>query len=128
MGRVAVLVCVAAIGVASGCRGEEHASCENQAFDRAGWRSAGGEGRSGLLGGASQRQRLADRMIACQTLAGRRRSDVRHLLGRPDYPSRASRYYYELGGGRSAGPLDNEFLSVRFDRRARVETVAIVGF
>jgi hypothetical protein len=82
----------------------------------------------GLLGGASKRHKLADRMIACQTLDGRKRSDIRQLLGKPDFPSRAARYYYELGAGRSAGPLDNEFVSIRFDHRARVEAVEIVGF
>lgn len=105
-----------------------HASCKNDTFDQVAWRATGSQTRSGLQGGASRRQKLADQMIACETLDGRRRDDVRRLLGKPDFPSRAERYYYELGEGRSAGLLDNEFLSIRFDRSARVAAVEIVGF
>ncbi len=67
-------------------------------------------------------------MVACQMLDGRKRSEVRALLGKPDFPSRSTRYYYELGAGRSAGLLDNEFLSIHFNQRARVATVEIIGF
>ena len=127
--RVLTASCAAAIAASAiGCGGDGHRASCDKAFDQAAWRSTGAEGRNSALGAPSKRQSLADGIIACQTLDGRTRSDVRRLLGKPDFPSRATRFYYELGEGRSAGSLDNEFLSVTFDRRSRVDAVEIVGF
>jgi hypothetical protein len=128
--RALALACATiTVGVVGGCGDDDdRGSCGNGVFDQAAWRAPGSEGRNGLLGAASKRQDLADRMIACRTLDGRARPDVRRLLGKPDFPSRATRYYYELGEGRSAGPLDNEFLSISFNRGGHVKGVEIVGF
>jgi hypothetical protein len=127
--RVAAAVCAAALTAASsGCGDKKHhAACE-KGFDRAAWSVPGSKGRDSLVGHPSKRQQLADRVVACQTLDGRKRSDVRALLGKPDFPSRSTKYYYELGAGRSAGLLDNEFLSINFNQHARVTTVEIIGF
>jgi hypothetical protein len=78
-------------------------------------------------------QLIADGLIRCQTLRGLDRLAVVRLLGRPDDTGRSAQvdladrhWSYWIGRWRAWFALDFEYLTVDFDRRARVRRVSIV--
>lgn len=123
----------AAFAVSNGMPNDD---CSLARFDSRGWiHSAPAREEPG--GGATQRQRLADRLIECETLLGTRRSRVREILGRPDnYVAQGTRFYangswedgtwsYTLGTQRAGFPIDDEHLVVRFGREGRVRSTEL---
>jgi hypothetical protein len=89
---------------------------------RADWKRA--RGRRGDRFPAEQ-QLLADDLIRCKQLKGKRSAAVRALLGAPD--TRQRRYMdWSLGSERgSMFQIDSEYLTVMFDRRGVVRSVTI---
>jgi hypothetical protein len=94
-------------------------------FDRDAWQSP--SGTSGDWGKPTPRQRVADTLIACETLIGATRKRATQLLGKPDARSRpdeGNAIYYNTGPQRSL-PLDTEVLIVTFGNDGRVARVEL---
>lgn len=72
------------------------------------------------------RQRLADRVLKCDTLAGRSRIAVRTLLGPPNKGDRsAGSWRYPIGPERTAIEVDTEYLVVYYSSAGRVQQTTI---
>lgn len=102
--------------------------CRQAAVTRLAWRRALGQRR--LSAFPSRLQVLADDLVRCGQLDGERYAAVRALLGRPDTTEivRGRRVAdWELGLERdSFFQVDNEFLSLRFDRLDRLRSLEFV--
>ena len=76
------------------------------------------------------RQRLADGLIECGTLAGKRRAELTGMLGEPDdYISLARSAHassWVTGMERSYVSIDNEHLLVHFDSTGRTASAELV--
>lgn len=73
----------------------------------------------------TRRQLLADDVIRCELLRGKRRRRVRRLLGRPDFSSGKLTSYY-LGDQRdSYFQIDPEHLYLSYSRGGRVRSASI---
>ena len=105
--------------------------CSDFRFDAAAW---AGDSDPSAWGDASRsgeptiRQRLADRLIECGTLAGRRRAELNRMLGRPDggiaHGEDASTW--TTGVERGYIHIDNEHLLVRFGADGRATSARLV--
>lgn len=130
----ALVVC---LGLLSGCGAEDElprsgspieawqsGPCADFRFPQQDWTSqANDRVQPGQL---TPRQRIADRVVECDVLAGRSIRAVVALLGRPDErggsPLMAS---YWLGDERGPVQIDSEYLNVTFGSGGRVRDVAI---
>jgi len=117
---------VAAVAVAT--TGASREECSVATFDTRLWADASSADRE-PGGGPSSRQRLADRLVECESLQGASRRQVRKLLGRPDdHVARDRRldeegtWSYDLGTERGWMGIDDEHLVVRFGRDERVRS------
>jgi hypothetical protein len=105
--------------------------CSLASFDTRAWAAESSSDRQ-PSGGPSARQRLADHLIACESLHGARRAQVRKVLGRPDnYVAQDTRLYedgtwsWDLGTQRDGFPVDDEHLVLRFGREGRVRSAEL---
>jgi hypothetical protein len=74
----------------------------------------------------AEQQLLADDLIRCKLLKGKRYAAVRALLGKPDEHTGRKELDYTLGIERdSLFQIDSEFLSVAFTRKGGVKSVSI---
>jgi hypothetical protein len=113
--------------VAGGCSGDEAArpGCDGFPFDSAACRAE--TSNSGAPGALTERQRMADNLVACESLLGTSRTDVRRVLGAADVKGEDGDWYFDLGPDRDAG-LDREQLEVKFDERGRVTKTELATF
>ena len=92
--------------------------------DASGWVTASGREEPTV------RQRLADGLLRCDTLAGERQVDLTRMLGRPDdYLSLArgaGASSWVTGVERGYIGIDNEHLLVRFDSDSRAASAELV--
>jgi hypothetical protein len=116
--RAAAVYLVAATLVAA-CGGQaRHAGtsaerCSEFRIDAARWARASDDEED--QDGLTERQRLADRIVACKTLTGMSAAEVRRIFGAPD--ERGERdVEYLVGAERGAVRLDGEYLHIAFDR------------
>ena len=107
--RVAALGCLLAIAAAAGgvvaLGGGAGARCDDIDFEHFRATEPGGP--------SSPRIALADTMVRCGALAGKRRAEVRRLLGAPPPGGPRDEWLYELGQ-RAPSDLDSSQLLVIF--------------
>ena len=91
-------------------------------FDRSLW-----DGSLAPTARSTERHRIADRLVACGLLQGRRREVVVRLLGPPSNYVAASRQQSWTVGRERGGviSIDNEHLVVDYDERWRVVAVRL---
>ena len=109
----------------------EDDSCSDFRFDAAAWAADTDQsvwGEASRSGEPTVRQRLADRLIECGTLAGRRRAELNRMLGAPDggiaHGENASTW--TTGVERSYIHIDHEHLLVRFGADGRATSARLV--
>jgi hypothetical protein len=112
-----------ALVAAAGCgQASSAARCDGSSFDSDAWRRDSQRRADGL----TDRQRLADQLVACKTLIGKSRGQVRGLLGRREAINSSRRVWsYVIGPPRGGFNIDHEMFSVYFDERGRVRSVDI---
>jgi hypothetical protein len=114
----AAVTCMALVGCGSAGTAT---ACEDFRFDSVAWK----RDASGLRHGATARQRLADKLVACHTLDGRSRAEVRRMLGPRERNSSRRIWTYQTGAERSGFHMGFEELSVHFESTGRVSSVEI---
>ena len=101
------LVGAAAIAIAGSRESEARFDCDAYRFDAKIWSSPS----SSVGETPTARQRLADGLIACNTLNGASVRQLRQRLGRPDERDRQG-WSYQLGPERHPMQIDSEYLDV----------------
>jgi hypothetical protein len=127
-GVAAIVAAAAAVVLVVRGSSTYDAAC-GKVFDPRVWKQPESSERKGL-GRGSERLAMAERLVRCGTLDGKRRAEVRSLLGRPAYPSQAAddRPCYDLGSQPEYGGLDNRVLCLSYGRAGRVERVRVATF
>jgi hypothetical protein len=74
----------------------------------------------------TNRQLIADRLVECRVLHGKRMGEVRRLLGKPDEVGHDPlEVVYWIGDERSLFAVDSENLYIGFDKQRRVRSAEI---
>jgi hypothetical protein len=110
---------IASIAIASSRESEPRIDCDGYRFDAKVWLAPS----SSVGEPPTARQRLADGLIACNTLEGVSVDGARKVLGRPEERDRQS-LSYELGPERSLIQIDSEYLNVAV-RNGRVVALTL---
>jgi hypothetical protein len=98
---------IVGIAIASSRDSETRFDCDTYRFDANLWLSSS----SSVGETPTARQRMADGLIACNTLNGVSAQEARKLLGRPDVRDREG-WSYQLGPERHPMQIDSEYLDV----------------
>jgi hypothetical protein len=129
---IAFVTSLLAVAALQGCSSSEEGSesaatpeqrCESLRFDAAQWERAS-RAEDDEADGLTERQRLADVLVECQTLVGMSRAEVTRIFGPPDEHA-VHHVEYLIGFERGTFRLDGEYLDIRFDSDDRVVDVQI---
>lgn len=127
---IALVTSIAALGAVAFATGG--GDCSLAGFDERAWARLSSIRPPPDGAPPTPRQRLADALIECESFEGATRTEVRHVLGRPDnyvvHDPGVERgaWSYNLGTERGFFGIDDEHLLVRFDPSRRVRSLELV--